>query len=166
MASKQKKGMFEISRKLFKIKENFIVNSVPTIDGLTTNPLWNWAPSQYEDDLPRHENFYHEDKTVTRPSYLYNGNPYTGKTTSLYWNGPWSQWADEISQDVCKNHLWFHNPLRVNCQNFWESNISDLQHDDVIKWKHFLSYWPFVGGIPRTKASDGELWCFLWSASE
>ena len=46
------------------------------------------------------------------------------------------------------------------------------QHDDVIKWKHFPRNWPFVRGIhrsrwiPRTKASDAELWCFLWSASE
>ena len=45
-------------------------------------------------------------------------------------------------------------------------------HDDVIKWKHFPRYWSFVRGIhrsrwiPRTKASDAELWCFLWSASE
>ena len=37
-------------------------------------------------------------------------------------------------------------------------------HDDVIKWKHFPRYWPFVRGIhrsPRTKASDTKLWCFL-----
>ena len=45
-------------------------------------------------------------------------------------------------------------------------------HDDVIKWKHFPRNWPFVRGIhrsrwiPNTKASDAELWCFLWSASE
>ena len=45
-------------------------------------------------------------------------------------------------------------------------------HDDVIKWKHFPRYWPlcreFTGrrGIHRTKASDMELWCFLWSAPE
>ena len=45
-------------------------------------------------------------------------------------------------------------------------------HDDVIKWKHFPHNWPFVRGIrrsrwiPHTKASDAELWCFLWSASE
>ena len=42
-------------------------------------------------------------------------------------------------------------------------------HDDVIKWKHFLRYWPFVRGIHRSpmnslqKASHAELWCFLWS---
>ena len=53
-----------------------------------------------------------------------------------------------------------------------------IHHDDVIKWKHFLHYWPFVGGggggggftgqrrIPLTKASDTELWCFLWSVPE
>ena len=39
----------------------------------------------------------------------------------------------------------------------------------VINWKHFPRYWPFVRGprwIPRTKASDAELWCLLWSAPE
>ena len=39
-------------------------------------------------------------------------------------------------------------------------------HDDVIKWKHFPRYWPFVRWIPHTKASDVELWCLLWSAPE
>ena len=49
---------------------------------------------------------------------------------------------------------------------------SALDHDDVIKWKHFPRNWPFVRGIhrsrwiPHTKASDAELWCFLWSGSE
>ena len=46
------------------------------------------------------------------------------------------------------------------------------KHDNVIKWKYFPRYWPFVRGmhqwpgIPHTKASDRELWCFLWSAPE
>ena len=50
----------------------------------------------------------------------------------------------------------------------WKQN----RHDDVIKWKHFPRNWPFVRGIhrsrwiPHTKASDAELWCVLWSASE
>ena len=43
-------------------------------------------------------------------------------------------------------------------------------HDDVIKWKHFPHYWPFVRGIHRppvnfrTKASGAELWffSFIW----
>ena len=45
-------------------------------------------------------------------------------------------------------------------------------HDDVIKWKHFRVTGPLCGEftghwwIPLTKASDAELWCFLWSAPE
>ena len=39
-----------------------------------------------------------------------------------------------------------------------------ILHDDVIQWKHFPCYWPFVRGIHRSpvnsprKASDAELW--------
>ena len=51
---------------------------------------------------------------------------------------------------------------------FPDAYPSGRVHDDVIKWKHFPRYWPFVRGIhrwiPRTKASDAELWCFLCSA--
>ena len=47
---------------------------------------------------------------------------------------------------------------------------ASFSYNNVIKWKYFPRYWPFVRGIhrwiPRTKASDAELWCFLWSASE
>ena len=45
-------------------------------------------------------------------------------------------------------------------------------HDDVIKWKHFRVTGPLRGEftghwwIPLTKASDAELWCFLWSSPE
>ena len=52
------------------------------------------------------------------------------------------------------------------------AHIRHSYHEDVIKWKHFPYYWPFVLGIhqspvnSRTKASDAELWCFLWSAPE
>ena len=39
-----------------------------------------------------------------------------------------------------------------------------MHHDDVIKWKHFPRYWPFVQGIHRlpvnsqAKTSDADLW--------
>ena len=46
------------------------------------------APSQYKDGVSRYWHFHYKDKTVVRPSYLYNKNPYNGKTTSLYWDGP------------------------------------------------------------------------------
>ena len=49
---------------------------------------------------------------------------------------------------------------------FWTCN-ANISHDDVIKWKHFPRYWPFVRGIHRspvnypTKANDAELWYFI-----
>ena len=47
-------------------------------------------------------------------------------------------------------------------------------HDDVIKWKHFPRYWPFVRGIhwsPVNSPHKGQwrgalMFSFLWSASE
>ena len=48
----------------------------------------------------------------------------------------------------------------------------EVSHNDGIKWKHFPRYWSFVRGIHRSpvnsphKASDAELWSFLWSALE
>ena len=59
-----------------------------------------------------------------------------------------------------------------NIRNYFSTLMqhSPPEHDDVIKWKLFPRYWPFVRGIhrsrwiPRTKASDAGLWCFLWSA--
>ena len=44
-----------------------------------------------------------------------------------------------------------------------------INHDDVIKWKHFRVTGHLCGEftgprwIPLTKASDTKLWCFLWS---
>ena len=53
---------------------------------------------------------------------------------------------------------------------FFLSSCKSHEHDDVIKWKHFPRYWLFMRGIHQsvvnsiTKASDAELWWFLWSA--
>ena len=44
--------------------------------------------------------------------------------------------------------------------------VVQADHDDVIKWKPFPRYWPFVRGIHRSpvnslhKGQDAELWCF------
>ena len=63
---------------------------------------------------------------------------------------------------------------QLNMLGHQSSNLFGCNsQDDVIKWKHFPRYWPFVRGIhrspvnsPHTKASDAELWCFLWSVAE
>ena len=59
-----------------------------------------------------------------------------------------------------------------NTQVITRTSVDLSWHDDVIKWRQFPRYWPFVRGIHRspvnshTNASDAELWCSLWSASE
>ena len=55
-----------------------------------------------------------------------------------------------------RHHSIRYNDKRVRCML-----------DDVINWKHFPRHWPLVRGIRRSpKASDAELWCFLWSGPE
>ena len=52
----------------------------------------------------------------------------------------------------------------VQCINHWKWALNDVQckihgegagfHDDVIKWKHFLCYWPFVRGIHQSAVNS------------
>ena len=50
----------------------------------------------------------------------------------------------------------------------WKSNGNVSIYHDIIVHVKTESVPEFTGHrwIPRTKASDGELWCFLWSARE
>ena len=50
--------------------------------------------------FPRYGDSHVKDKTVARPSYLQHGDPYTGKTASLYWDGP----LDSTLLALC--HWW------------------------------------------------------------
>ena len=45
-------------------------------------------------------------------------------------------------------------PLLVNGAHRICVNLAMLIHDDVIKWKHFPRYWPFVRGIHRSTANS------------
>ena len=52
------------------------------------------------------------------------------------------------------------------------ARLLSLNHDDVIKWKHFPRYWPFVWRIHRSPVNSPHkgqwrgVWCFLWSTPE
>ena len=46
--------------------------------------------------------FPYGDKMVVRPSYLHNGNPYTGKTASFYWDAP-------LNETSCFLQMTFSN---------------------------------------------------------
>ena len=44
---------------------------------------------------------------------------------------------------------WYRHHRIPGCRSPW-SNTRSQHHDDVIKWKHFPRYWPFVRGIHRS----------------
>ena len=79
-------SMLKIRRPLGRLIFNMGI-AIPgkTVFLIETAP---WAPSQYKNGLSKYGDFYCQDKTVASPSYLYNGDYYTGKTTSLYWDSP------------------------------------------------------------------------------
>ena len=94
----------------------------------------------------------------------------------MNWGSHFAKIANKISRTLgIMNRQKKYLPFSAMKLMYDSLSLSHLQfgiHDDVIKWKHFPRNWPFVRGIhrsrwiPHTKASDAELWCFLWSASE
>ena len=56
-----------------------------------------------------------------------------------------------LPQDPIMVHLKWWRQCVQSLQLIWINRIgrTDSCHDDVIKWKHFPPYWPFVRGIHR-----------------
>ena len=46
-------------------------------------------------------------------------------------------------------HIYVTRPQWVKWRMCVLPSLSNIVHDDVIKWKHFPRYWPFVRGIRR-----------------
>ena len=99
--------------------------------------------------------------------------PDLGCTRFGHFQGPTSSW------DTTSIHYPKHDTNQYVSKNLDKTTdhltylfFLVIPHDDIFKWKHFPRYWPFVRRIhwgpvnSRTKASDAELWCFLWSAPE
>ena len=62
--------------------------------------------------------------------------------------------TDNIWWYCCWYHVrWFKT--NTPCDGMpWEFCGLWLCHNDVIKWKHFLRYWPFVRGIHRSPVNS------------
>ena len=65
--------------------------------------------------------------------------------TSHYLN----QWCSGFPTHICGTRpQWIKESLHLSLK--WLS----IQHDDVIKWKHFPRYWPFVRRIHRSPVNS------------
>ena len=51
-------------------------------------------------------------------------------------------------------YSWFGHWLATCSETKALSNEMPICHDDVIKWKHFPRYWPFVRGIHRSPVNS------------
>ena len=82
------------------------------------------------------------------PSYVYNGNSYTGKTASLYWDAPWAIkfkcWFITIINTARTFHRKQHKPLAL-----WHSGdiyTLTLQMCNKVVWRlRALSEWTCHG---------------------
>ena len=76
----------------------------------------------------------------------------------------WNCWYRIIfGQSVSVNCSWIiqaKQPMQNQSRIYMFQNIISEHighyHDDVIKWKHFPRYWPFVRGIHRSPANSHQ----------
>ena len=119
------------------------------------------------------------NKTDVRSSYLHTVISYTGKMTSLYWiRAQVTKFEILISfQSFLCCLLRLHNISPFNFFMFYLMALAKSLDEDPLMMTSsngniFSVTGPLCGEftghrwIPLTKASDAELWCFLWSTPE
>ena len=52
-------------------------------------------------------------------------------------------WLFQCQRRSANNHHTCYTPIYAA---WCSTKLTNAYHDDVIKWKHFPRYWPFVGG--------------------
>ena len=77
------------------------------------------------------------------------------------WYGVLPQLAHAILYELTLCQRCFYR--RVFFEN---AGLNLLPRPRFSWWRHQMGTFSGYRWIPRTKASDAELWCFLWSASE
>ena len=125
------------------------------------------APSLYLNQcwLFINEALWHSSKGYFKRSardiyHRYEFENYWCKMITLF---PSGQWVTYCVAYVIARLFWFCNNISrgkwSDCSCLYillllsHSHIS-APRDDVIKWKHFLRYWPFVRGIHRSPVNS------------
>ena len=84
---------------------------------------------------------------VTLTLFCMHSNVHAKKTSAGYIQ---KYWSDSLTVKVfhhCKRSLY-------QLANSGIDNEASSVHDDVMKWKHFPCYWPFVRGIHRSPVNS------------
>ena len=74
-------------------------------------------------------------------------------------------WFCPDSPGLLRGHWNQHTMVSVSVNQPWRVwiNTSREYHDDVIKWKHFPRYWPFVWGIHRSPVNSPHKGQWRWA---
>ena len=75
------------------------------------NTLEYWAPFQYHHCLFGFGDLHYKDMIIVRPSCVYTGNSYTGKTTSLYWNDTLEAISASRFAFYCYHYYHYRNKM-------------------------------------------------------
>ena len=70
----------------------------------------------------------------------------------------WVKWTEDHYGDITwaslATPLFVEEHVQTSNKEKSKPSITGLSHDDVIKWKHFPRYWPFVRGIHRSPVNS------------
>ena len=123
---------FSDIRLIWSSQTKEVTNSAPLHSKTDRLDMVVRVPPQYKDRFSRFDDFYYKDKTVMRPWYLYNGNPYTCKAISMYCGGPLCLVSDVVSENrnilsavyqiewyACSSHMWSY--VVAKCAPIWGS---------------------------------------------
>ena len=96
-------------------------------------------PNNFTEGIPHHPHHAHPNPTADR-NYPRVSGTMLGESTGVRW----------IPEFLCYNEI-----MKLADINTGGATGTMLcNHDDVIKWKHFLRYWPFVRGIHRSPVNS------------
>ena len=59
--------------------------------------------------------------------------------------------------------IWPHHRIKLWCRNQGINTRVPMGCDDVIRWKHFPRYWPFVRGIHRSPVKSPHKGQWRWA---
>ena len=93
--------------------------------------------SQYNDHLPSYGDFHSKDEMIVRPSYLYDGNLYTGETASLYWVEPLH--GSLLNKWICNNITAIQfNAMTHQIPGGFDEIWGKIKHVMVLVWVNWV----------------------------
>ena len=117
----------------------------------------SWAPFQYDEYNPRYRDSNHKDKTVVRPSYLYIGNPYIGKTASINQSTPPCTYS--TSHNMCTWVCCFEVIMAYRINSSWFYVTIIVYQECVIHYLVSHMFLSFCRDIQsnRSKHKNGSI---------